>query len=116
MRPDELQVSVETLSSSAASGELLARDVARDRTKATFARVYARELSEEVDHEAEKLGDATPRDDIAPEKDLAVLLAGRISEALGQIQESPGDEGAGGMAARRLSALEDRAKRLGEGL
>src|SRR5215207_4889880 len=53
MQPDELARSIGTLESSAAEGALLARDMAGDRTKATFARAHARELGEAVDHEAE---------------------------------------------------------------
>ena len=67
MQPEELAASVDTLSSSAAEGELLAGDVAEDRTKATFARVHARDLGNVVDHEAEKLADATPQPGIADE-------------------------------------------------
>jgi hypothetical protein len=112
MRPDELAVSVRTLASSAASGELLARDVANDRTKLTFARSYARELSEVVDHEAEKLSDARAQVRISAEKAQAERLAGRISEALGAIQTSPGDEGAGRAAERQLRRLSEQATRL----
>jgi hypothetical protein len=112
MRPDELAVSIKTLASSAASGELLARDVAGDRTKSTFARSYARELSEVADHEAEKLADTRAQAGIAAEKAQAERLAGRISEALGGIQTSPGDEGAGRAAERQLRDLRDQAMRL----
>lgn len=116
MRPEELSASVDTLSSSAAEGELLAGDVAQDRTRATFARVHARELGDVVDHEAEKLADATPRPAIADEKSEAVDLADEISQALGQIQVRPSDQRTGREAERQLSQLADRATRLADSL
>ena len=64
--PGELSRSIQTMESSAAEGALLADDVARDRTKATFVRVHARDLSDVVTHEAEKLNDAqADRADVA---------------------------------------------------
>jgi hypothetical protein len=116
MRPEELARSVDTLASTAAEGQLLARDVARNRTKATFARVHARELADVADHEAEKLTDATPREGIGGEQARAVELADEIGQALGGIRLSPGDETAGEIAARQLEKLAGRAKRLSESL
>ena len=116
MRSEELARSVDTLSSTAAEGELLARDVARDRTKATFARVHARELADVADHEAEKLSDATPSEGIGGEQARAVELADQISQALGRIRVSPSDEREGEVAARELGNLADRAAQLSESL
>ncbi len=116
MRPEELARSVDTLSSTAAEGQLLAADVARNRTKATFARVHARDLADVADHEAEKLADATPREGIAAEQARAVDLAEQIGQALGRIRVFPGDERAGEIAARQLRELADRATRLSESL
>lgn len=61
----------------------------------------AREFGEAVDHEAEKLHDASAEGQVAVRKRAAVDLAGRISEALGQIV---------------LTRLGERAGRLAEGL
>jgi hypothetical protein len=116
MQPDELKRSIGTLESTAAEGALLANDVARDRTKATFARAHARDLGETVDHEAEKLSDAQAGGTVASRKATAVTLAGRISQALGDVQTSPGSERAGSSAATTLTRLGDRAGRLAEGL
>jgi hypothetical protein len=116
MRPEELARSVDTLASAASEGALIARDIARDRTKTTFARVRARELGETVDHEAEKLSDATPQQQIADEKAAAVNLATAISEALGDIQTSPADRDAAREAAGKLDDLNRRAEELSKGL
>jgi outer membrane murein-binding lipoprotein Lpp len=116
MRPEELARSVDTLSSTAAEGQLLAQDVARNRTKATFARVHARELADVADHEAEKLADATPSEGIGTELARAIQLAEDIGQPLGQIRVFPGDETAGKKAARELGELAARAKRLSESL
>jgi hypothetical protein len=116
MRPEELARSIDTLSSSAAEGSLLASDVARHRTKATFARARARELGEVVDHEAEKLSDATPRKGIRDEKLAAVNLADGISQALGQIQISPDDSDTALEAERKLEDLKKRGEALSKSL
>lgn len=116
MQPDELKRSIETLESSAAEGALLAHDVARDRTKATFARVHARDLGDTVEHEAEKLHDASAEGRVAFRKAAVVDLAGRISEALGQIQTAPDSEQEGRSAETALTRLGDRAGKLAEGL
>jgi outer membrane murein-binding lipoprotein Lpp len=116
MQPDELARSIGTLESAAAEGALLARDVADDRTKATFARAHARDLGETVDHEAEKLSDASANGLVAERKTAAVNLADRISQALGQIQVSPGSEREGRTAQASLTHFGDRAGKLAEGL
>jgi len=57
---DELNRGVQSLSALAAQGELIANGVARDATKSTYARVMAKTLGGEAEHEAEKLADANP--------------------------------------------------------
>jgi hypothetical protein len=116
MQPEELARSIGTLESAAAEGSLLAKDVADDRTKATFARVHSRDLGETVDHEAEKLQDASANGLVDERKAAAVELAGRISRALGQLQTAPGDEQEGRRAEATLTRLGDRAGKLAEGL
>jgi hypothetical protein len=116
MQPEELARSIDTLTSSAAEGGLVARDVARNRTKSTFVRVRARELGEVVDHEAEKLSDATPQAGISDEKRAAVELAERISQALGQIQIAPDDRDAAREAERKLEELSKRTDALSKSL
>jgi hypothetical protein len=116
MKPDELARSIETLESTAADGALLADHVARDRTKATFARAHARELGETVIHEAEKLNDADAEADVAATKVRAIELADRISAALGRIQIAPDSETEGRTAEETLSRLSERAGQLAEGL
>jgi hypothetical protein len=115
--PDELSRSIGTLESTAAEGAFLADDVADDRTKATFARVHARDLSDVVDHEAEKLHDAQAnRPDVARAKRRAIALAGQIGTALGQIQTAPDSESAGRSAGGQLSKLSEDAGKLADRL
>ena len=116
MSPDELKRSIETLESTAAEGQLLAGDVADDRTKATFVRVHSRDLGDVVVHEAEKLNDADAEADVAPTKVRAIELADRISAALGRIQIAPDSETEGRAAQETLSRLSERAGQLAEGL
>ena len=118
MQPDELARSIGTLESAATEGALLASDVARDRTKVTFARVHARELGETVVHEAEKLNDAEaePEGGVASKKVKAIDLADRISAELGRIQIAPDSETEGRGAEENLNRLSEQAGQLAEGL
>jgi|SRR5215212_350020 len=114
MRADELGRSVESLASSAAEGALLADGAADDRTKATFVRAHARDLGETVEHEAEKLSDASATGRVATDKASAVELADRISEQLGQLQTAPDDRAEARRAGDALESLADEATRLAE--
>jgi hypothetical protein len=115
--PGELSRSIQTLESTAAEGSLLAKDVADDRTKATFVRVHSRDLSDVVQHEAEKLNDAdADQGDVAAAKTDAIDLADRIGSALGQIQTAPDSESDGRTAARALDRLSQDAGDLADGL
>lgn len=114
MRPEELARSVSTLSSAAAEGALLADGAARDRTKTTFVRAHARELGETVEHEAEKLSDASATGEVAAAKADAVELAGRVSEALGELQTAPDDRAGAAQAERTLRGLADDASSLSD--
>ena len=116
MRPEELGRSVQSLESAAAEGAMLAHDVAGDRTRATFARAHSRDLSESVNHEAEKLSDADAEGSVANAKRRAVVLAGEISKALGTIQIEPRNEAVGRAAERTLARQAASAKRLANGL
>jgi hypothetical protein len=116
MEPQELARSIQTLESSAAEGALVAQGVARNRTKATFVRAHARDLGETVDHEAEKLSDADANGEVALRKSEAVDLAGRISQALGKLQVSPGVESEGRSAERKLKSAAKRASELSDAL
>src|SRR4051794_3923457 len=108
----ELERGVGSLGSISAEGELLARDVARDRTKWTFARVRARELADDADHEAEKLHDATPAPDVVGARRRAVELAEQLAATLRTLQVSPGDESRARRIERTLGAQGDAISEL----
>jgi fructosamine-3-kinase len=116
MRADELGRSVGALGSAASEGGLLARGVVEDRTKTTFVRVRARELGETVEHEAEKLADASATGSILTSKRRAVGLAGDISQALGELQTEPADAATAAEVERTLDGLADDARRLAQEL
>ena len=116
MSPEELARSVQSLESAAAEGAMLAHDVAGDRTKATFARAHSRDLSESVDHEAEKLSDADAEGSVATAKRRAVVLAGEISTTLGTLQIEPRNEAVGRAAERMLTRQAASARQLADGL
>jgi hypothetical protein len=117
MTSDELSRSVETLASTAAEGSMLAGGVADDRTRATFARVHARDLSDVVAHETEKLNDAdSDGADVSDAKKKAIDLADKIDTALGQIQTAPQDEAGARTARDQLDKLSQDAGKLAESL
>ena len=116
IQADELSRSIDTLISSAGEGRLLAQGAAEDRTKATFVRVRARELTELTDHEGEKLSDASATEALAPKKSAAVMLAAEVSTALGDLQTTPTDEALAVRAEHKLARLAARGERLQKSL
>jgi hypothetical protein len=112
----ELRREVDTIGSVATEGGLLADDVARDRTKATFVRVHAGELADTVDESAEKLNDATPQAGLKNDVEHAMVLASEASQALGTLEESPGDEQQAKQARDELGKVSRAAGRLADSL
>jgi len=117
MKQSELADSIDTIESSAAEGSLLASHVYTDETKTTFARVRAREIGEELDHEQEKLSDADAENaDVAADQKRAIDIAGQVAEQVGQLQTAPDDREAARAISVRLRELADDASALGEHL
>lgn len=107
---DELNRGVESLSALAAQGQLVANGVARDETKTTYARVMARTLGDEAEHEAEKLADATVEEPGAEDqRHAAVAVAGEISGLLSELQTFPGDERHGELVEKHLAEAQEKA-------
>jgi len=113
---DQLKHRVKTLASDAADGSLLARGVAEGRTRSTFVRAHGRELSDDVDHQAEELHDPHADPPRAAKKQQAVAIAESISSALGQLHVAPGDRQPARTAERQLDALAKRANDLADSL
>jgi uncharacterized protein YciI len=109
---DELNRGVESLSALAAQGQLVASGVARDATKSTYARVMAKTLGGEAEHEAEKLADASPEEGIAAERHAAVAVAGEISGLLSELQTYPGDEHHGSLVQKHLEEEQEKAEAI----
>jgi hypothetical protein len=107
---DELNRGVESLSTLAAQGQLVANGVARDATKTTYARAMARTLGEEADHEAEKLADASLEEaETADQRHAAIAVAGEISGLLSELQTFPGDEHHGALVEKHLGEAQEKA-------
>jgi hypothetical protein len=112
----ELRREVDSVGSLAAEGELLASEVARDRTKATFVRVHADELASNAEESAEKLNDADVAPGLEDKSKRAIELASEISDALGELVVSPGDERVGRSVQLKLHALADKTDELSSSL
>jgi hypothetical protein len=108
----ELRRGVESLSSIAGEGRLLAQGVAEDRSRSVFTRVQAASLGEETQHESEKLADATPQPGLEALTRRAVALASQIGDQLGNLQTRPGDERTGRASAAALARQQRRADAL----
>jgi hypothetical protein len=106
---DELNRGVESLSALAAQGELIANGVARDATKSTYARVMAKTLGGEAEHEAEKLADAEPSPEVTEERNAAVQVAGELAGLFSELQTFPGDEHRGGLVEKQMGEVKEQA-------
>jgi ABC-type sugar transport system substrate-binding protein len=112
----ELRREVDSIGSVAAEGQLLASDVALDRTKATFVRVHAGELSSAAEDSAQKLNDADVATGLEDDTKQAIEIANEASDALGTLVVSPGDEQLARSAVAKLRDAGDRADRLSASL
>ena len=112
MTPHELKQSIQTIISSSRQGQLLADGAAKDSTKTTFTRAFARELGETVDHEAEKLSDADADGELASKKARAVDLCGQIGQQLGELQTAPTDRSTAAEVEQKLRRLSAQTEEL----
>jgi hypothetical protein len=110
----ELARGVESLSAIAAQGGLVANGVAEDATKSTYARVMAKTLGGEAEHEAEKLADAEPEEAVEEERGRAVAVAREIAELFAELQTYPGDERHGAVVQRHMAEAKDQADAIAE--
>jgi hypothetical protein len=113
---DELNRGVESLSALAAEGGLVANGVARDATKSTYARVMAKTLGDEAEHEAEKLADAEPSPEVIEERNAAVQIAGKLADLFSELQTFPGDEHHGAIVQRHMREVKEQADAVVERL
>lgn len=109
---DELSRGVESLSSIAAQGQLIANGVARDATRSTYSRVMAKTLGDEAEHEAEKLADAEPEGEVRAERHAAVRIAGELSRLFSELRTFPGDEHHGALIERHMEEVKEQADAL----
>jgi hypothetical protein len=108
----ELSRGVESLSALAAQGELIASGVARDATKSTYSRVMSKTLGGEAEHEAEKLADAEPSEEVKEERNAAVQIAAELADLFSELQTFPGDEHHGELVQRHMGEVKDQADAL----
>ena len=113
---DELNRGAESLGALAAQGELIASGVARDATKSTYARVMAKTLGGEAEHEAEKLADAEPSPEVSKERNAAVQVAGELADLFSELQTFPGDEHHGALVQHHMAEVKAQADAIVERL
>lgn len=106
---DELNRGVESLSALAGQGELIANGVARDATKSTYARVMAKTLGGEAEHETEKLADAESSPEVRKERNAAVQVAGELADLFSELETFPGDERHGALVEKHMAEVKEQA-------
>jgi hypothetical protein len=112
----ELKRRIQTLDAIAVEARILADGVIGDRTKATFARVHGRTLAESATHEAEKMADAEVLPRLAREREQAVAIAQRLSDAIAVMQVYPGAENKARDSGEEIRRLAGEAQRLDESI
>jgi hypothetical protein len=112
----ELKRRVQTLNAIAVEARILADGVIGDRTKATFTRVHGRALAESASHEAEKMADAEVLPRLGRERDQAVAIAQRLSDAIAVLQVYPGAENKARDTGEEIRRLAGEAQRLDESI
>jgi len=112
----ELSRGVESLSALAAQGGLVAKGVAEDGTKSTYARVMAKTLGGEAEHEAEKLADAEPEAAVQAQRGEAVAVARELAELFAELQTYPGDERHGATVQKHMARAKAQADAIAEDL
>jgi hypothetical protein len=95
-----LQKQDETVHSAAAEGELLASDVARDRTTEPFARVHSGDLADQAKAVAKKMRETEAPPGLERERRQVLVRATRVERALEQLHAAPTDQ----ELARRVEA------------
>ncbi len=115
-RAHQVRLGVEQLASIAAEGALVADDVARARTKVTFARVHGEELSAQAQHEAEKLADDPVPPALERRIQAAITIASDVGSAIDDVRTSPQDRAQARAAKRELQRAADKANTLAQTL
>jgi hypothetical protein len=102
----------EKLSSLATEGELLANDVSKGASTRYFARVHAKELSDEASHLEDALAERPTSTGIEPKVRKLSRLAGKVAAALEQLHLHPTDRRVAESLKDPLSSLADDADAL----
>ncbi|MDX6673697.1 MAG: hypothetical protein QOH11_1115 [Solirubrobacteraceae bacterium] len=116
LESNELKDSVGTIHSAVQEGAILAGDAAKGRTTTNFVRAYAGQLSSALQHETEKLSDATPAQGVAPKVQRAIKAASDGSSALDDLRASPNDRAKAAVARKQLLAAAKKSDDLDQEL
>jgi len=109
-----VRTSAEAVRSSAADGALLADDVARGRTFATFVHAHAGELATRMEREAATLRSSPSSGSVRRDARDVATLAEQVARLTGRLGAGA-DDGEARRIAERLRRAADGAKRLAEG-
>jgi hypothetical protein len=107
-----LKRDAEKLSSLATEGELLANDVSKGASTKYFARVHAKELSDEASHLEDALAERPTAAGIEPKVRKLSRLAGKVAATLEQLHLHPTDRAVAESLKDPLTSLADDADDL----
>jgi hypothetical protein len=108
----DFEGSTKALASIAAEGSLMADDQAHGRTLTSFVRAHGQDLSDQAQHEAEKLHDAPLAPGLAAKVRVAIELASSIGSSIDDMRVAPDDRGVARRAARDLRTDARRVQAL----
>lgn len=111
----DFDASAKALSSIAAEGALMAQDEARGRTLTSFVRAHGQDLSDQAEHEAEKMNDAPLAPGLAAKVHDALGLASSIGGLIDEIRVAPHNRLVAVRVERQLRRAALRASRLASG-
>jgi hypothetical protein len=109
----DLQASVKALQSIAAEGSLMANDAARGRSITTFMRTHGQDLSDQTEHEAEKMSDARLAPGLEHQVAQAISLASKIGSSIDDLRVNPRQRKTALKAAKDLQSYARQVQRLG---
>jgi hypothetical protein len=116
----ELHRQASSVAAVSSEGALLAHEVALDRTRDTFVRVHADELSAQMDHTVQKLRETEQENEVPTDlrrpTDRIVRLANDAADALQELEFNPADAGLAQGLEQRLQETSAAATRVGSEL
>lgn len=113
---DAVQTEIQSISSAAAEGALVAREVERGRTLRSFAVIRTAELHKVAMNAAESLQETSAEDHLEGAATRGSELGAHVRDLLERLHEKPTDRALAGNVRRQLDQLSSQASDLADKL